>query len=60
MQQQLVNGLSLVNFVEWNKNNKNVIWLQANPYQKKRLEMYDKLHEEMKEKAAKRPKLIIE
>lgn len=45
---------------EWNKNNQNIIWLQANPYQKKRLELYDALHEEMKQKAEKRPKLIIE
>lgn len=44
---------------KWNESNRNIIWLQANPYQKKRLELYDKLHEEMKMKATKRPAKII-
>ena len=44
---------------EWNAINKPIIWLQANAYQKKRLEMYEQLHNEMVEKAKNRlPKKI--
>lgn len=35
----------------WNAGNQPIMWLQANDYQKKRLEMYDKLHDEMLDKA---------
>jgi len=45
---------------DWNTGNKPIIWLQANPYQKERINMYDRLHEKMKKEAEKRPKVIIE
>lgn len=45
---------------QWNSINQNIIWLQANAYQKKRLELYDQLHQEMVEKAKKRPRKVIE
>ncbi|SFC04844.1 Arylsulfatase A [Algibacter lectus] len=44
----------------WNANNQPVIWLQANAYQKKRLEMYRELHEELKVEALKRTPKTIE
>jgi len=44
----------------WNSINVPTIWLQANAYQQKRLELYEKLHEEMLEEASKQPKVVIE
>ncbi len=43
----------------WNASNKNITWLQANAYQKKRLELYKKLHKELEEKAKKRTSIEI-
>lgn len=45
---------------EWNAKNENITWLQANAYQKKRLEVYKKLHEELEKEAGKRPVINIE
>jgi arylsulfatase A-like enzyme len=45
---------------DWNYNNKNITWLQANDYQKKRIELYKKLNLELKKKASLRPGIKIE
>ncbi|NME72141.1 sulfatase family protein [Flammeovirga aprica] len=44
----------------WNADNKSVIWLQSSDYQKRRLQLYDQLHQEMLEKASKRKPVLIE
>ncbi|MEM6883431.1 MAG: sulfatase-like hydrolase/transferase [Verrucomicrobiota bacterium] len=45
---------------EWNTQNQTTYLLQAGNYQKKRLEMYQKLNEELKEKAKKVKPLVVE
>ncbi|QDT69479.1 Arylsulfatase precursor [Planctomycetes bacterium MalM25] len=45
---------------DWNAQNVACRWLQANAYQRKRLQMYEELHEGLKEKAARRQPLVIE
>ncbi|WP_366185989.1 sulfatase-like hydrolase/transferase [Flavobacterium ovatum] len=45
---------------EWNQGNISNSFLQAGPYQKKRLEMYKKLYDDLHEKAKKQKLLIIE
>ncbi|WP_216595867.1 sulfatase-like hydrolase/transferase [Flammeovirga sp. OC4] len=45
---------------KWNEGNKPVIWLQSGDYQKRRLQLYKELHQEMIDKASKRKPLIIE
>ncbi|GAA4237888.1 hypothetical protein GCM10022291_26220 [Postechiella marina] len=45
---------------DWNKENMGNIFLQANAYQKKRLQMYKTLYEELLEKAKKKELLEIE
>jgi arylsulfatase A-like enzyme len=44
----------------WNSKNQSNRFLQSNEYQKKRLEMYRQLDEQLKEDALKRPQLVIE
>ncbi len=44
----------------WNKENKPNLFLQSGTYQKKRLEMYKKLYEELQEKASTKELLEIE
>ena len=43
----------------WNTQNKPITLLQAGAYQKKRMEIYNQLNKELKEKAAKRPLKVI-
>ncbi len=45
---------------DWNKDNQPCIWLQADPYQKQRLKFYEDLHNKLVEKAAKKPKMVIQ
>lgn len=45
---------------EWNKDNAPVLWLQSGAYQKKRQELYNQLHEEMKARAEKYQPRVIE
>ncbi|MGC6455238.1 MAG: sulfatase [Coraliomargaritaceae bacterium] len=45
---------------DWNANNAANIYLQANEYQKKRLELYKTLNDELKAAAEKRKPIIIE
>lgn len=45
---------------EWNSINKPIIWLQANAYQQERQNMYNKLHDQMLEKAKQRKPIRIE
>lgn len=44
----------------WNSINKPIIWLQANAYQQERQNLYNKLHDQMIEKAKRRKPIIIE
>ncbi len=44
----------------WNSNNQSNRFLQSNEYQKKRLELYRQLDEQLKADALKRPQLVIE
>jgi hypothetical protein len=44
----------------WNSKNQSNRFLQSNEYQKKRLEMYRQLDEQLKADALKRPQLVIE
>lgn len=44
----------------WNAGNVACRFLQANAYQRARLQMYEELHEAEREKAAKRKKLVLE
>ncbi|NIJ45909.1 arylsulfatase A-like enzyme [Wenyingzhuangia heitensis] len=45
---------------DWNQNNKSNIYLQSGDYQKKRLNMYKKMYEDLEKKAAKKELLKIE
>ncbi|KXX67300.1 sulfatase [Flammeovirga sp. SJP92] len=44
----------------WNVDNQPVIWLQSSDYQKRRLQLYEDLHQEMLDKSSKRKPVLIE
>ena len=44
----------------WNSKNQSNLFLQSNEYQKKRLELYRQLDEQLKAEALKRSSLVIE
>ncbi|MEM9918905.1 MAG: sulfatase-like hydrolase/transferase [Bacteroidota bacterium] len=45
---------------DWNAQNKPLLWLQSTDYQKRRLQMYDELHQQMLDQASKRQPRVVE